>query len=106
MFGWIGYKEAEGLTAIIDKLKSYSDGQDIVIEAMRQARETLIVEMTKAHELNRTLEYRVLELENVVTQLNTKSMIEIRRLKGIPVRKRVSKLKAAAIRYKNMKGMK
>lgn len=102
-----GYREAAAMKGIADKLKVYSDGQDRVIETMRQARETLIVEMTKAHELNRTLDYRVFELENVVAQLDAYSMIEIQgRLKGNPVRKRVSKLKAAAMRYKNMKGMK
>ena len=69
MFGWVRHEEVTRLQKTVDKLRVYSDGQDIVIETMRQAREKLIVEMTKAHELNRTLEYQVLQLENDVTKL-------------------------------------
>jgi len=109
MFGWVRHEEVTRLQETVDKLRVYSDGQDRVIETMRQAREKLIVEMTKAHELNRTLEYQVLQLENDVTKLDAYSMIEIQgRLKGIPVRKRVSKLKAlkaAAKSYRTQRGL-
>jgi hypothetical protein len=72
-----GYREADTSSAIADKLKAYSDGQDVVIETLRQTRELQLNEIIKLQGLNRDLEHQVLELEISVQQLQTQRRADV-----------------------------
>jgi hypothetical protein len=120
-----GYREAAAMKGIADKLKVYSDGQDesyADLFRLKLARDSVYATLYQRVYDVGGLEAQVRHLERdlEVSKTNYQDLrkiyrdadaelrrraTEIRRLKGIPVRKRISKLKAAAKSYRTQRGL-